>query len=134
MIETKSRAGTIYGDEDDDEWTQVLGYDDRIEHVFANPIIQNEYHVNALKRLLNNPSIPIYSLVVFTNGDLSHVVADGVVSIDKFEHTVVDMVGEGASINGIDLKIYYNRVSYYKIHPIKTSKQHKEEVKNYHKN
>lgn len=63
VFEIKHYKGTIYGRDTDNIWTQYFRTT-KNSH-FKNPILQNEYHIKAIKKLL--PDIPIYSLVVFTN-------------------------------------------------------------------
>lgn len=63
VFEVKNYSGWIYGSEDQPYWTKVLG---RKKYRFYNPIMQNDKHIKALhQNLPQNPSIPIYSIVVF---------------------------------------------------------------------
>ena len=63
VFEVKNYSGWIYGSEDQPYWTKVLG---RKKYRFYNPIMQNAEHIRALRQNLpQNPSIPIYSIVVF---------------------------------------------------------------------
>ena len=49
VIETKTYSGWIFGNENSENWTQVL-YRER--HYFRNPILQNYSHIKALRKLL----------------------------------------------------------------------------------
>ena len=65
VFEAKHYKGTIYGNDKDEIWTQY--FRTTKNSVFKNPILQNEYHLNALKKLF--PSVPVKSVIVFTNED-----------------------------------------------------------------
>lgn len=73
VIETKNIHGKVYGSENAEYWTQYLPdvgykrYGFTQEHKLRNPIIQNNGHVKALRRLLTNQNVPIYGLVAFSN-------------------------------------------------------------------
>lgn len=60
-IQTKHYSGTIFGDSDEAQWTNVDGVRRRR---FLNPQIQNEGRTKALR--LAVPTVPIANLVVFT--------------------------------------------------------------------
>ena len=65
VFEIKHYKGTIYGNETDKIWTQ---YFRTIKNcTFKNPILQNEYHIEALEKIIKN--IPFKSVIVFTNSD-----------------------------------------------------------------
>ncbi len=65
VFEAKYYKGTIYGRYQDAKWTQYFRTQENSH--FNSPIKQNEYHIEALKRLF--PGIPVYSFIVFTNND-----------------------------------------------------------------
>ncbi len=65
VFEVKHYKGTIYGNSDDKIWTQY--FRTVKNNVFKNPILQNEYHISALKELFRN--IPIKSIIVFTSSE-----------------------------------------------------------------
>lgn len=65
VFEVKHYKGTIYGDDKGQVWTQ---YFRTVKNkTFRNPMLQNEYHINALNYIFND--IPIKSVIVFTNHD-----------------------------------------------------------------
>ena len=65
QIDVKNYSGWIYGSEQQKYWTQVLAYG-KYKYKLYNPIMQNAEHIRALRQNLpQNPSIPIYSIVVF---------------------------------------------------------------------
>lgn len=63
IFEIKHYKGTIYGDEKNNIWTQY--FRTTKNNTFKNPILQNNYHINALKNILHE--IPLKSIIVFTN-------------------------------------------------------------------
>lgn len=65
VFEVKHYKGTIYGKDTDKTWTQYFRTTQN--KVFNNPINQNNYHIEALKKIF--PDLPIRSVIVFTSGD-----------------------------------------------------------------
>lgn len=65
VFECKHYKGTIYGNSDDEYWTQF--FKTQSNEKFYNPLKQNKYHINALRK--HFPEIPIYSCVIFTNNE-----------------------------------------------------------------
>ncbi len=65
VFEIKHYKGTIYGKDTDASWTQY--FRTVKNNTFKNPIEQNKYHIQALKKVF--PEIPIQSCIVFTNYD-----------------------------------------------------------------
>lgn len=64
VIETKNYSGVIFGKEDEEYWTQVLG---KNKFKLYNPIRQNYGHVMALKEVLSRfGDLKIIPIVVFT--------------------------------------------------------------------
>lgn len=63
VIETKNYKGWIFGNEDAENWMQVI-YKEK--HQFRNPVKQNLGHVSALKRILTDfPNLKYFPIVVF---------------------------------------------------------------------
>lgn len=65
VFEIKHYKGTIYGDDTGNIWTQY--FRTVKNNTFKNPILQNAYHISALKNIFED--IPIKSVVVFTNNE-----------------------------------------------------------------
>ena len=67
VFESKNYSGWIFGSERGKTWTQTLpqGRSSRKEH-FLNPVMQNKLHIKWLKNLLQDESIPIHSVIVFS--------------------------------------------------------------------
>ena len=62
VIETKSNKGDIYGLDDESTWYAKKKHEYK---EFRNPLIQNENHINILRKMLNNDSINIESMIIF---------------------------------------------------------------------
>jgi hypothetical protein len=64
VIETKYYQGWIYGGENSEFWTQnIYGHKNQLR----NPLWQNQGHIKAIARLLEDPGmIPIYNIVAFS--------------------------------------------------------------------
>lgn len=63
VFEMKHYKGTIYGKPNQSHWTQY--FRTTANQSFRSPIAQNQYHIEALQKIA--PSIPVHSLIVFTN-------------------------------------------------------------------
>lgn len=62
VIEVKNRSGSIYGNEREAKWTQVLG---RVKHSIENPLRQNFGHMKALEEFLRIEPAKMHSVVSF---------------------------------------------------------------------
>ena len=68
VFESKYYIGWIFGTESQKKWTQSLhvGYGFSKKEHFYNPIMQNEYHIKYLNKIINK-NIKYHSIVVFSN-------------------------------------------------------------------
>lgn len=65
VIEVKDYSGSIYGDGNHSQWTQVMA-NGKQKYRFYNPIMQNQRHIEALKKQLKQfENIPFYSIIAF---------------------------------------------------------------------
>ncbi len=66
VFESKNYSGWIFGSLNQKTWTQTLPNGRRVrkEH-FLNPIIQNKYHIQWLKKQLDE-AVPLHSVIVFS--------------------------------------------------------------------
>lgn len=69
VFESKNYSGWIFGTEEEQYWTQTLSArNGKVErNRFFNPIIQNQGHIKWLQHFLKNPSLPVYSYIIFSN-------------------------------------------------------------------
>lgn len=67
VFESKNYSGWIFGNEKSKTWTQTLpqGRKSHKEH-FLNPVMQNKLHIKWLRNLIQDETIPIHSVVVFS--------------------------------------------------------------------
>lgn len=65
VFEVKKYNGWIYGKENQAYWSQVLAYG-KEKYRFYNPILQNQKHIQDLKKQLPQfQNVPFYSVIVF---------------------------------------------------------------------
>ena len=83
VIETKNIHGTIYGNEEQREWTQILAYGN-VKNKFYNPIKQNNSHIYGIKKFLPK-NIEIISLVVFIDANIENVDSNNVCTLDELD-------------------------------------------------
>lgn len=67
VFEIKHYKGTIYGEINENSWTQY--FRTTPNSYFKNPVKQNQYHINALEELRIRESIPFFSFIVFTSDE-----------------------------------------------------------------
>lgn len=76
VIEEKNYQGIIYGNENSQNWTQII-YGNKYE--FRNPIKQNMAHIIALKDVFHGlKAMPIYSIIAFGNSAKLNVNVDNI--------------------------------------------------------
>lgn len=97
VFESKNYSGWIFGDANGKNWTQTLpqGRKSHKEH-FLNPIKQNQLHIKWLKQFLQDETVPIHSIVVFSERcTLKKIDVSGadaiVVKRDRLYRTVTEM-------------------------------------------
>lgn len=63
VIESKNYSGWIFGNEEQEHWTQCLRgkFHTTQKYSFYNPLRQNETHICALMELLKDDTVPYYS-------------------------------------------------------------------------
>ena len=70
VLEVKNYKGWIFGDERNQYWTQVLTTGIRgesIKNKLYNPIKQNATHISCIRRIIRNHTVPIHSVIVFSD-------------------------------------------------------------------
>lgn len=70
VLEVKNYKGWIFGNERNQYWTQVLTTGIRGESIknrLYNPIKQNETHISCIRRNIRDYTVPIHSVIVFSN-------------------------------------------------------------------
>ena len=92
VIETKNYSGRIYGNETQLEWTQVLNYGN-VKNKLYNPIKQNRTHLYHISNLLNG-KLPLFSAVVFVQGNTQYINASGVYNLKELRRLLKSNTGE----------------------------------------
>ena len=82
VIETKNYSGMIYGQVDEEKWTQVW-VNNHINNVFYNPIMQNDAHAKYIVKMLGD--VPVKSLIVFVRGNISNIKSENVINLPKLK-------------------------------------------------
>lgn len=86
VIETKNYSGRIYGQENDQNWTQVLTKTKK--NKLYNPIKQNKSHIYHISNILSE-KLPIFSVVVFVQNNIESVKAPGVYTLSGLKELVL---------------------------------------------
>lgn len=126
VIETKGHSGEIYGDENQQQWLQVLG-DGSVRNELYNPLMQNNMHIACLSRLLKT-NVPIYSYVVFTNGNIDHVDAKDIYTPSTLREAL--LLPPERSIAPYEIERCYKLVLKFKENPICTMEEYVSEIEN----
>ena len=68
VFESKNYSGWIFGTKTQRKWTQSLhiGYGETQKEHFLNPVMQNEYHIKYLSKIVDK-NTKYYSIVVFSD-------------------------------------------------------------------
>ena len=108
VIETKNRGGTIYGDDSQEEWTQVLG-NGNISHTLRNPVKQNDSHIYNLSRFLKAKKAIFHNIVVFLDrADISNITAENVCNASELPYIKTKVTDILLSIK--QMENYYNKL------------------------
>ncbi|MBO4473247.1 MAG: NERD domain-containing protein, partial [Clostridia bacterium] len=75
VIETKNCAGTLYGDDEQREWTQVLA-GGRVKNALYNPVKQNATHCYHIRRIVGR-DVPVKSIVVLIRDNADKLSCSG---------------------------------------------------------
>ena len=68
VIESKNYSGIITGTDLEKQWTAVMfSKNDMRKFLFYNPVMQNVNHVKSLRRILDEPNVPMFSFIVFSD-------------------------------------------------------------------
>ena len=110
VIETRNYKGLIFGDEHQEQWTQVIN---KFKTRFENPVRQNYGHIQTIKQTLGNyPDSIYFSIIAFTTKSTLRVNADSadVVHTTRLLKAIKDHDTEIIT-NGIRDEIYNALVS-----------------------
>lgn len=114
-IETKYWGGYIVGKDEDEYWSNQLGYDEddinpELFHKHRNPVKQNYGHCIAIKELLNNRFFVenIVILYKYEGGEISSSSTYTLEAFDKYYESLAD------KLNDFEVNLAYNSLLTYK--------------------
>lgn len=141
VFESKNYSGWIFGNDKSKMWTQCLPQGKgkkALKESFYNPVWQNNAHIRALKTILSADSVPVFSVISFsercTLKDITinnqqvtvinrNYVLPTIQTISNYQPTVLNQ----ASIDSIyNLLLPYSQVSE------ETKKQHIDQITKFH--
>ena len=129
IVETKSWNGTVYGNDEEEDWIVYYGNGER--HRMYNPTWQNQGHLNRVKQLvwkkllLDEKTIEYNPMVVFFRGDITHVQTKDCFDLMTARSYISDFPNYLDDETIEELK---NLFTYYKEHPASTSYEHARHV------
>lgn len=121
VIETKNYAGTIYGQENQREWTQVLAHGHEINK-FYNPIKQNATHIYHLSNYLKVKKVFVNVVVFLSNADITKIASGNVYSINEL-HTIKNQTTD-ITIPVDKMEYFYNKLLELKNNATITETEH----------
>jgi hypothetical protein len=107
VIETKNYSGRIYGQENQHEWIQVLSYG-KVKNKLYNPVKQNKTHVYNVSKVVGL-DVPVVSAVVFVQGNVQYISADGVYTLSGLKRLLKN--GCGYKLNTTQMEAVYTRIT-----------------------
>jgi len=117
IIKSKKIPGSIIGNEEENNWLQVLGVDGKVRNMLHNPVIENKINVEAVNKILNIKDI--YNLVVFTMNNTRKINSTHVYKRGELIKCLKSYSNKVFSDR--EVVHLYEKIMYYKEHPI-TSK------------
>lgn len=127
VIETKSNKGIIYGNKNEELWVaKKKEYQEN--KCFKNPIIQNQGHINHLKRMLGEKAPKMWSIIIFPYADISNVHLDLVFDIGSAHDFLINKVKEQKYSKEFIEKIYNQIIFIKEVYGI-SIEEHKENIK-----
>ena len=90
IIETKTNKGLIRGAKED-EWLLCIKKDYQQDKQLKNPIIQNQGHINHLRKMFKNTPPKMTSIVIFPVADITYVSSDIVYDLDDATNKIIEL-------------------------------------------
>ena len=90
IIETKTNKGLIRGAKED-EWWLCIKKDYQQDKQLKNPIIQNQGHINHLRKMFRNTPPKTTSIVIFPVADITYVSSDIVYDLDDATNKIIEL-------------------------------------------
>lgn len=89
VIYPLSFQGIIKGKRNDIYWDEYHGKDYQEHTLLKNPLKENEENIHALNRLLSIKEKNIQSIIIFLEGDISHINLDNVLTLQELEKYIL---------------------------------------------
>ena len=90
IIETKTNKGLIRGAKED-EWWLCIKKDYQQDKQLKNPIIQNQGHINHLRKMFKNTPPKMTSIVIFPVADITYVSSDTIYDLDDATNKIIEL-------------------------------------------
>ena len=133
VIETKNWGGEIYGDDEQEKWTQVLA-DGNVTHKKFSPVKQNKTHIRFVEKILYRrltERVQIIGRIVFVQGNTYHIDSSYVCTPFELAHILET---EGSDITPAEQDRAYRTLrSHLERYPI-TKEQHLQYIRSRHSN
>jgi len=95
IIETKTNKGLIRGTKED-EWWLCIKKDYQQDKQLKNPIIQNQGHINHLRKMFKNTPPKMTSIVIFPVADITYVSSDIVYDLEDATNKIIELTKRNA--------------------------------------
>lgn len=126
VIETKNYGGRIYGNDFDNQWTQVLAFG-KTKNSFYSPVKQNYTHLMRLSEYLNLDSSKFHSMIVFSKrGDLRYINSANVYDLKSMCQTIKRNKIQILTIEEVNFACQKLRLLVR--NPIQTNKEHVRQI------
>lgn len=122
-IETKNYIGWIFGEENQDKWTQTLYTGEK--HQFVNPLKQNKSHIYHLSKVLDK-KYRINSVVVMVQNNADKVDCSNVVNLDDLKSYLKNF-NDGTCYSIEEMNEIYNKL--INVSSKMTNKEHVNNIK-----
>lgn len=98
IIETKTNKGIIYGNKDDEYWiSRKKEYQE--DKSIKNPIIQNNGHINHLKRMFMKYPPKMISMIIFPLADISNINSTVVYNLNDAINYIIKLTKDNKYTN-----------------------------------
>lgn len=126
VIETKNYGGRIYGNDFDNQWTQVLAFG-KTKNSFYSPVKQNYTHLMRLSEYLNLDSSKFHSMIVFSKrGDLRYINSTKIYDLKSMCQTIKRNKIQILTIEEVNRACQKLRLLV--LNPIQTNKEHVRQI------
>lgn len=124
VIETKNYSGRIYGNENQQQWSQVLAYG-KVKNKLYNPLKQNATHIYRVSKILED-KVKIKSLIVFVQNNTNYITANNVIKINQLKRALNR--GNVTQLTAEQMKSIYETLLASRANKIVSSKTHVQSI------